>query len=126
MWRNGKKSTGVGQYFLVLKREVPILREGLSGALRASKRPEGIHVVSPLRFPPRVNGCPPDASEQAEAYCLDRLTAEQARAFEAHFLNCGRCAAAVWDAEDYVICLRDALAQLNESAACPALRAQAG
>ncbi len=36
--------------------------------------------------------CPPDVDELAEDYCLHKLDAETAEAFENHYLACSRCA----------------------------------
>ncbi len=71
-------------------------------------------------------GCPPDVSEYAETYCFDRLSPEDARTFEEHFLHCRACAMEVREARNFVSSIRAALAQLEDSLARPKARAQCG
>ena len=49
-----------------------------------------------------ANHCPPDPSETAEEYIIDRLKNADAEIFEEHCLICCRCLAALAETERYV------------------------
>ncbi|MBK5291798.1 MAG: zf-HC2 domain-containing protein [Acidobacteriia bacterium] len=50
--------------------------------------------------------CLSKTEEVAEDYCLGRLDAEAAVAFEAHYLACPRCAQLVESTQDFLMSFR--------------------
>lgn len=52
--------------------------------------------------------CPPKPAETAEAYCMNRLPAEEAQQFEEHYLTCPQCAAEVTEAQEFIEAFRRA------------------
>jgi hypothetical protein len=59
------------------------------------------------------NRCPADAQAVAEAYILGTLARAEAAVFEAHYIVCRSCAAAVQDAETYVRAMKAAAQRLR-------------
>jgi anti-sigma factor RsiW len=55
-----------------------------------------------------VNQCPKDVSEVADLYCLHRLTPEQERVFEEHYLHCPACAEEVARSHCFIAALKTA------------------
>ena len=55
-----------------------------------------------------VNQCPKDVSEVSDLYCLHRLTPEQERVFEEHYLHCQACAKQVARSQRFIAALRAA------------------
>jgi hypothetical protein len=59
------------------------------------------------------NQCPADPDEIAEAYLLHHLAPEETRAFEDHYMTCGRCAGIVADAEAFIVAMKRAAESLR-------------
>lgn len=59
------------------------------------------------------NHCPADLSEVAEAFVMNRLDPADGAIFEEHLLVCGRCIAAVEDADKYVRAVKVAAQRLR-------------
>ena len=57
--------------------------------------------------------CPAQLSVIAEAYVMNTLARADAAVFEEHLLVCGRCRAAVEDAEHYVRAMKIAAQRLR-------------
>jgi hypothetical protein len=55
-----------------------------------------------------VNQCPKEVSEVADLYCLHRLTPEQERVFEEHYLHCPACAKEVERSHCFIAALKAA------------------
>ena len=53
-----------------------------------------------------MSTCPTDPAETADLYGLGRLSAEQAAAFEEHYVSCPQCL-------DALECVRDLIAELK-------------
>ena len=68
------------------------------------------------------NHCPADLSDAAEAYVMNRLDPADAAIFEEHLLICGRCIAAVEEANQYGRAMKVAAQRLRPRVA----RATAG
>jgi hypothetical protein len=60
------------------------------------------------------NQCPDNAEEVAEAYVMGTLTAEQAIAFEIHYVGCNRCALVLQKAVEYVDAMRAAAKKVRD------------
>jgi len=58
--------------------------------------------------------CPSDAAEVAEMYCLKKLSPEEARTFEDHYMTCSRCAQKVQKAQEFVNAIRHAARCLQD------------
>ena len=58
--------------------------------------------------------CPPDAEETAEAYCMGRLSVEEVRAYEDHYVSCPRCVQLLQAARDYINAMKAAARDLNK------------
>ncbi len=56
---------------------------------------------------PTIHRCPTDVSDVADRYLLNRLTPEEAEAFEEHFLHCALCADSAQLAYDFITGLKD-------------------
>jgi hypothetical protein len=59
--------------------------------------------------------CPADPEETAKAYLLFNLPADEARAFEDHFIACPRCAAILEETDRYVLATKQAAQRLRRS-----------
>lgn len=59
-------------------------------------------VVTGRIVAPAPNRCPADPEEIAEAYIMGTLTADDAAAFEDHYITCSKCAALLGEANDFV------------------------
>lgn len=57
-----------------------------------------------------ANRCPKNISEVADLYLLDRLTPEQARVFEEHYLQCPTCAKELEQTRSFIDAIRAARA----------------
>jgi anti-sigma factor RsiW len=55
-----------------------------------------------------VNQCPKDVSEVSDLYCLHRLTPEQERVFEEHYLHCPACTKEVERSQHCIAALKAA------------------
>jgi predicted anti-sigma-YlaC factor YlaD len=58
--------------------------------------------------------CPPDRDETAEAFVLQRLTAEEMILFETHLMTCNDCRQAVQSAAEYIAAVRAAAKRLEQ------------
>ena len=58
--------------------------------------------------------CPSDAAEVAEMYCLNKLSPEEARTFEDHYMTCPRCAEEVQKAQEFINAIREAARRVQD------------
>jgi anti-sigma factor RsiW len=59
--------------------------------------------------------CPADPEGTAEAYLLDTLPPDEARAFRDHYPVCPRCMTILEDTVEYVHALREAAQRIRDS-----------
>jgi anti-sigma factor RsiW len=64
---------------------------------------------------PNPDHCPANPEETAEAYLLGKLPADEARAFENHYITCPKCAAILRQTDKYVVAGRRATERLRRS-----------
>ncbi len=55
-----------------------------------------------------MSPCPPDPEETAEAYCRDRLSPEDAKAYEDHYLGCPHCLRMLETAQAFIRAMKAA------------------
>jgi hypothetical protein len=60
------------------------------------------------------NQCPDNPEEVAEAYVMGTLSAEQATAFQNHYVGCNRCAVVLQETAEYVEAMRAAAKKVRE------------
>ncbi len=60
------------------------------------------------------NQCPNNPEEVAEAYVMGTLSAEQATAFENHYVGCNRCALVLQKVVEYVDAMRAAAKKMRD------------
>jgi len=64
---------------------------------------------------PNPDHCPADPEGTAEAYLLDSLPRDEARAFEEHHSACPRCAAILRHIAEYVVAGKRAARRLRDT-----------
>jgi hypothetical protein len=60
------------------------------------------------------NACPANPEETAEGYIMQTLTAEEAVAFEDHYVGCNRCAMVLQKAAEYIEAMRAAAESVRD------------
>ena len=65
-------------------------------------------------LPPEPHECPDNAEVAAEAYILGTLTAEQATAYEDHYLSCETCATVVFKTAHFFDQMNSAAQKVRE------------
>jgi hypothetical protein len=55
-----------------------------------------------------VHQCPEDVSEVADLYCLHRLTQEEERVFEEHYLQCPACVRELERSQRFIAAIKPA------------------
>jgi anti-sigma factor RsiW len=63
----------------------------------------------------KLDRCPADPEATAEAYLLDSLPRNEARAIEEHYITCPRCAAIMRQTAEYVVAVKRAARRLRDS-----------
>jgi hypothetical protein len=59
--------------------------------------------------------CPDDRSEVAERYCMGKLSADEAREFEDHYLTCASCTEVVEKTGRFIGAMRSAGAKSDRT-----------